>query len=149
MEHPIPFVFAQKTDIFRFTANGMQTVHRWRSTCSQSYPHIRAIGLQTVCKSFGSHVCCVPALTCARVHTFSVPQCYHLWRTAEIFIITFSISLCLAVIFFSRSGEWLKTTPKGKARLFTTLLGALDWGLERRWYPCHNFLSIFAVIILK
>ncbi len=46
--HPILFVFAQKTDKFWFTANGMRTIHRWRSTGLQSGPHICAFGSQTI-----------------------------------------------------------------------------------------------------
>ncbi len=37
------------TDKFWFAANGMQTVCRWCSAGSQSRPHIRALGLRTIC----------------------------------------------------------------------------------------------------
>ncbi len=36
----IPFVFAQKFDKFWFVANGIRTVRRRCSACSQSCPHI-------------------------------------------------------------------------------------------------------------
>ncbi len=41
-----PFVFALNTDKFQFAANGMRTICGQCSTGSQSYPHIRAFGLQ-------------------------------------------------------------------------------------------------------
>ncbi len=46
--HPILIVFVQKTDKFQFTANGMRTTCGWRSAGSQSHPHIRAFGSQTI-----------------------------------------------------------------------------------------------------
>ncbi len=48
--HPFLFVFAQKTDKFRFTATGMPTVCRRCSAGSQSHPHILwfASGLRTI-----------------------------------------------------------------------------------------------------
>ncbi len=54
--HPVLFVFVQKTDKFRFAANGMRTVRGWRTAGSQSHPHIRAFGTPTVRESFGALV---------------------------------------------------------------------------------------------
>ncbi len=50
--HPVLFVFAQKTDKFRFAANGMRTVRRWRSAGLQSHPHICTFGSQTMNEQF-------------------------------------------------------------------------------------------------
>ncbi len=54
--HPVLFVFAQKTDKFWFTANGMWAVRGWRSAGLQSHPHIRVLGSRTVHEPFGALV---------------------------------------------------------------------------------------------
>ncbi len=51
--HLVLFVFAQKTDKFRFVVNGMRNICGWRSAGSQSCPHIRAFGSRAVRKPFG------------------------------------------------------------------------------------------------
>ncbi len=53
--HPVLSVFAPKTEKFRFAANGMQTVRIKHSKGSQSHPHIRAFGSQTVCEWFANY----------------------------------------------------------------------------------------------
>ncbi len=53
--HPVLFVFAQKIDKFWFVVNVMRTVYGWRSTGSQSHPHIHAFGSQTIRKRFVNH----------------------------------------------------------------------------------------------
>ncbi len=71
--HPIPFVFAQKTNKFRFVANGMQTIHRQHSTCLQSYTHICAFGLRII------WFACVYTSLNTSLHGESFPICclYH------------------------------------------------------------------------
>ncbi len=52
---PVLFVSAQKTNKFQFVASGMRTIRWWRSTGSQSHPHIHAFGPQTVREQFMNH----------------------------------------------------------------------------------------------
>ncbi len=52
MTRAIPFVFAQKTDKFWFTANGMRTIPRWHRASSQSHLHIHAFGSRTIREQF-------------------------------------------------------------------------------------------------
>ncbi len=56
LAHAVLFVFAQNTNKFRFTANGMRTIRRQRGTGLQSHPHIRAFGLRTICEQFANHL---------------------------------------------------------------------------------------------
>ncbi len=64
--HPMLFVFAQKTNKFRFAVNRVRTVCGQRSAGLQSHPHIRAFGLRVVYEPFGSYVC-TRALTVAQL----------------------------------------------------------------------------------
>ncbi len=52
--YPVLFVFAEKTDKFRFVANGMRTFRGWCGTGFQRHPYIRAFGLWTVREPFGA-----------------------------------------------------------------------------------------------
>ncbi len=54
--HPVLFAFEQKTDKFRFVANGMQIVRGQRNAGLQSHPHIHAFGSQAVREPFGALV---------------------------------------------------------------------------------------------
>ncbi len=54
--HPILFVFAQKTDKFRFVAAGIRTICGWRSAGLQSCPY--AFGLRTIREQFANHLAC-------------------------------------------------------------------------------------------
>ncbi len=74
--HPIPFVFAQKNNKFQFVANNMRTILKWRSTGSQSYPHIRAFGSWTICEQFANHLVCMCVLGLRPVHKTVLCKCY-------------------------------------------------------------------------
>ncbi len=68
--HPVLFVFVQKNNKFRFSANGMQTIRGWRSAGLQSRPHVRAFSSQTVCEWFANHLAYsyIHGFTCTRLH---------------------------------------------------------------------------------
>ncbi len=48
MAHPVPLVFAQQTNKFRFATNSMRTIRRRCGACLQSHPRIH---------TFDFHVC--------------------------------------------------------------------------------------------
>ncbi len=48
----IPFVFVQKTNKFQFAANGMWTIRRQHSTCSQSHSRIHALNCEILKSSY-------------------------------------------------------------------------------------------------
>ncbi len=60
--HPVLFVFPQKTDKFRFAANGMRTIHRWSSAGSRSRPHISSLDSRTIHERLVNHL----AASCIR-----------------------------------------------------------------------------------